>query len=424
MNTKYLCFPLPLHRNQETMTKHAIYPLLFLSFILLFSCNSPQKNAESEFVEITPKDPVLLFDIPIDSFLVIKESVKRNQNLSDILLKQNVSYARISQLVDVAKPVCDVRKMRAGNTYYLFKDRDSLATLRYFAYEKNRVEYVVFDLRDTLKASAGKKEVIRILDTIEGTVNSSLWNALADQKANTELANELSDIYSWTIDFFGIQKGDTFRIYYEQLVVDADTFGIGKVFAARFNHIGADYNAYFFVQDSLGEYFDEEGKSLRKTFLKAPLKFKRVSSRFSNNRMHPILKIRRPHHGIDYAAASGTPVQTIGDGVVVKKAYQKGGGGYYITIKHNGTYSTTYMHLRGYAKGIAVGKKLIQGDVIGYVGSTGLSSGPHLDFRVYKNGRAIDPLKMKSPSAKPVDTAYLKEFYHLRDSLNLVLSPR
>lgn len=405
------------------MTKYSFYPFLFLSFIFLFSCNSPQKNSETELVEILPKDPVLLFDIPIDSFLVIKESVKRNQNLSDILLNQNVSYARISQLVEVAKPVCDVRKMRAGNTYYLFKDRDSLGTLRYLAYEKNRVEYVIFDLRDTMKASAGRKEVIRILDTIEGTVNSSLWNALADQNANTELANELSDIYSWTIDFFGIQKGDTFRIYYEQFVVDADTFGIGKVYAARFNHINYDYNAYFFEQDSIGEYFDEEGKSLRKTFLKAPLKFKRVSSRFSNSRMHPVLKIRRPHHGVDYAAASGTPVQTIGDGVVVKKAYQSGGGGNYLTIKHNGTYSTSYMHLQGYAKGISVGKKLKQGDLIGYVGTTGLSSGPHLDFRVYKNGQAIDPLKMKSPSAKPVDSLYLQKFFALRDSMNGILYP-
>lgn len=410
------------------MTKYSVYLLLFLSFIVLFSCNSPQKNEDTDVTEIIPKDPVLLFDIPVDSFIVEKESVKRNQNLADILLAQNVSYARISQLVDVAKPIFDVRMIKAGNNYYLFKDRDSLATLRYFAYEKNRVEYVVFDLRDTIRATAGKKEVIRLLDTIQGTVKSSLWNALADQNANTELANELSDIFGWTIDFFGIQKGDTFRVYYEKLVVDQDTFGIGKIYAARFNHMNSDYNAYYFEhpdsnQDSVGEYFDEEGKSLRKTFLKAPLKFKRVSSRFSNSRMHPVLKIRRPHHGVDYAAATGTPVLTIGDGVVIKKAYQKNGGGNYLTIKHNGTYSTSYMHLNGYAKGIAVGKRLKQGDLIGYVGQTGLASGPHLDFRVYKNGQAIDPLKMKSPSAKPVDSIYLQEFFSLRDSMNKILYP-
>lgn len=406
------------------MLKYFSYSLFILFVWIFSSCNTQQKKAENTPEEIVLKEPVLLFDIPIDSFLVEKEKVKRNQNLSDILLKQNVSYARISQLVDIAKPVFDVRKIRAGNSYYLFKDRDSLATLRYFAYEKNRVEYVVFDLHDTIRATAGNKEIVRVLDTIEGTVNSSLWNAMVDNNANPELANELADIYGWAIDFFGIQKGDSYRVLYEQLIVDKDTFGIGNVFAAKFKHISTDYNAYFFTQDSIGEYFDEEGKSLRKTFLKAPLKFNRVSSRFSNSRLHPILKIRRPHHGVDYAAASGTPVHTIGDGVVVKKAYQKNGGGNYLTIKHNGTYSTTYMHLKGYAKGIYVGKTLKQSDLIGYVGMTGLASGPHLDFRVYKNGNPIDPLKLKSPSAKPVDSIHLQDFYYLRDSLNLVLYPK
>lgn len=404
------------------MNRSFLYAIISIVILFITSCNTPQKPTENSVEEVVLAEPILLFDIPVDSFLIEKKKVKRNQNLSDILLKQNVSYSRIAQLVNIAKPVCDVRKIKAGNNYYLFKNRDSLQTLRYFAYEKNRVEYVVFDLNDTMRATAGKKEIVRVLDTIEGTVNSSLWNAMVDNNANPELANELSDIYSWTIDFFGIQKGDSYRIFYEKLVVDEDTFGIGKVFAARFNHIGTDYNAYYFTQDSISEYFDEEGKSLRKTFLKAPLKFKRVSSRFSNSRYHPVLKIRRPHHGVDYAANSGTPVYTIGDGVVSRKGYQKRGGGNYISIKHNGTYSTTYMHLRGFAKGMYVGKTLNQGDLIGYVGSTGLSTGPHLDFRVYKNGHAINPLKLKSPSAKPVDSLHLQDFYHLRDSLNLVLS--
>ncbi|MCD6179306.1 MAG: peptidoglycan DD-metalloendopeptidase family protein [Bacteroidales bacterium] len=404
------------------MNKSFIYILLFTVIVFAVSCNSPQKQINNSEKETVLAKPVLLFNIPIDSFLVEKEKVKRNQNLSDILLKQNVSYSKIAQLVKVAKPVCDVRKIKAGNNYYLFKDLDSLQTLHYFAYEKNRVEYVIFDLSDTISVTAGKKEIIRVLDTIEGTINSSLWNSMIDNKVNPELANELSDIYSWTIDFFGIQKGDSYCVFYEKMIVDKDTFGIGKIFAARFNHIGTDYNAYYFEQDSVGEYFDEEGKSLRKTFLKAPLKFKRISSRFSNSRYHPVLKIRRPHHGVDYAAASGTPVHTIGDGVIIRKGYQKRGGGNYLTIKHNGTYSTTYMHLRGFAKGISVGKTVKQGDLIGYVGQTGLATGPHLDFRVYKNGHAIDPLKLKSPSAKPVDSLHLQDFYSLRDSLNRIIA--
>lgn len=408
-------------KKKSKMTKY--FTLILLPFLLLIviSCG-PNKKKEIDEVVSTP-EPTILFDIAVDSFLVLKEKIGRNQNLSDILLAQNVSYQQISQLVEIAKPVFDVRKINVGNTYYLIKEQDTLQKLRYFIYEKNRVEYVVIDLSERIKASAGRKEIVRVLDTIEGTITSSLWNSMVENKVNPELANELSDIYSWTIDFFGIQKGDNYRIYYEKLVVDKDTFGIGRVYAARFNHLKTDYNSFYFIQDSIGEYFDENGKSLRKTFLKAPLKFNRVSSRFSHGRMHPVLKIVRPHHGVDYAASAGTPVLTIGDGVVVARAYQSNGGGNYVTVKHNGTYSTTYMHLQGYAKDISVGKTVKQGDVIGYVGSTGLSTGPHLDFRVYKNGQPIDPLKLKSPSAEPVKPNYLIQFNHLKDSLSKILYP-
>jgi len=246
--------------------------------------------------------------------------------------------------------------------------------------------------------------------------------SLYHQHANTELANELAEIYGWTIDFFGIQKGDHYKVLYEQLVVDQDTFGIGNIYAANFNHMNEDYQAYYFVQDSVGEFFDEEGNSLRKTFLKAPLRYKRISSKFTNRRYHPVLKIYRPHHGVDYAAAAGTPVHTIGDGVVIKKGYQKRGGGNYIKIKHNSTYSTTYMHLQGFAKGMRVGKHVKQGELIGYVGSTGLATGPHLDFRVYKNGTAINPLSIKSTPAKPVDSANIERFRALVDSLKVILN--
>lgn len=223
------------------MLKFFVTLSLFAFLWALSSCNSNQNKPK----EIVVGEPVFLFDIPVDSFLVEKEKVKSNQNLSDILLSENVSYQRIAQLVALTKPIFDVRKIKAGNNYYLFKDPDSLQRLRYLAYEKNRVEYVVFDLNDTLRAIAGNKDIVRVIDTATGTINSSLWNALVDNNTDVELANELSDIYSWTIDFFGIQKGDTYRIYYEELVVDKDTFGIGQVFAARFNHMGKDYNAYY-----------------------------------------------------------------------------------------------------------------------------------------------------------------------------------
>lgn len=398
---------------------------LFFILLIFASCNNetPQteENKEPQVDEIIEN---LFFDINVDSLQIESSTVKRNENLSDILSKNNVEYKDILKLVDRSKDVFDVRKIRRGNTYHILKSEDSLKQTEFMIYEKNRVDYVVFQIRDSIQVWEGKKEVRRVLDTVSGVVESSLWLALNKKNINPQLALELSDIYSWTIDFFGIQKGDSFKVYFEQLIVDDDTIGIGQIYAANFKHDNEDYQAYYFVQDSIGEYFDEKGNSLRKTFLKAPLKYSRISSRFSNSRYHPVLKIYRPHHGVDYAAPSGTPVHTIGDGIVIKKGYQKNGGGNYLKIKHNANYTTLYMHLRGFAKGIHVGQRLKQGDLIGYVGATGLATGPHLDFRVFRNGVAINPLKMKSEPAKPVDSANWNEYQQLIDSLKyFILEP-
>jgi len=258
-------------------------------------------------------------------------------------------------------------------------------------------------------------------DSVTEIILPSLWNSMVEQQADPNLANELSEIYAWTIDFFGLRKGDTYKAIYEQYFVEDKYIGLGKIIAANFYHLGEDHYAFYFEQNNAGDYFDEEGNSLQRTFLKAPLRFTRISSGFSHSRMHPVLKIRRPHHGVDYAAATGTPVYTVGDGVVSKKGYQKRGGGNYVKIKHNGTYSTTYMHLSGYAKGINVGKKVKQGDLIGYVGSSGLATGPHLDFRFYRNGKAVNPLKVESPPSKPIDPDYQIRFDSVANHYTVIL---
>jgi murein DD-endopeptidase MepM/ murein hydrolase activator NlpD len=234
---------------------------------------------------------------------------------------------------------------------------------------------------------------------------------------NPVLAIELSDIYAWAIDFFGIQKGDRYKVIYDELYVEDKFAGFGKIHAAVFENMGVSVKAYYFTSGSQSGYFDSEGNSLRKAFLKAPLNFSRISSRYSHSRMHPVLKYRRPHLGVDYAAPRGTPVYSIGDGVVVKKAYQKSGGGYYLTIKHNSVYTSQYMHLNGYARGMAPGVRVTQGQLIGYVGKTGLATGPHLDFRIYKNGSPVDPLRVKAPPVEPVSEENKPAFIHLRDSL-------
>lgn len=386
--------------------------ILFLSISLtIVSCGiaPSDEDAISDREEIVYL-PKTEYGIVVDSLFVIKEKVKKNEFLADILLKYGVSYSTIDHIARFTRDTFDVRKIRAGNNYTVICDNDTSRTAQYFAYEINPYRYVLYSFNDSLAVKKGAKDIVIELDTISGIISSSLWNSIADVGGDPNMANSLSEIYAWTIDFFGLQKGDRYKVYYEKLFVDGKYIELGKIIAANFYHGGDDNYAFYFVQNNQGDYFDEEGNSLQRTFLKAPLRFSRISSGFSHSRLHPVLKIRRPHHGVDYAAPSGTPVHTVGDGIVIKRGYQKRGGGNYVKIKHNGTYSTTYMHLKGYAKGISVGKKVKQGDLIGYVGRTGLATGPHLDFRFYRNGKAVNPLKVESPPSKPIDSAYIVQF--------------
>ena len=398
-----------------------IFVLIISAFIIIIVSNVFNKNnyqeENIEIVEIVEPEHEFEYGIIIDSLIIIKDKVRRNQFLSDILLKYNVDYTTIDKIARASKPVFNVRKIRRGNNYSIICSNDSINKLLYFVYEKSPTKYIVYDLTDSICIYSGEKEIETRIEKTKGTIVNSFWNAMIDNSCDPNLANELSEVFAWTIDFFGIQKGDTYNAIYEALYVDNKYIGLGNIQAANINHSGNDYFAFYYIQDSVGDYFDEEANSLMRTFLKAPLRYKRISSGYSHSRLHPILKIRRPHHGVDYAAATGTPVLTIGDGVVIKKAYQKRGGGNYLKIKHNGTYTTSYMHLSKYAKGMKKGTRVKQGDVIGYVGKTGLATGPHLDFRVYRNGKAINPLKLKSPPAKPVDSSNLSEYRLLKDSL-------
>lgn len=388
--------------------------LILFAFVIIFF-NNNNKDIETSNEVKTKHISKKLYGIEIDSLFIIKDVVKRNENLSEILLKYNVDYPSINELVKKSKNIFNVRNIKRGNNYSIIFNNDSIQKVLYFIYENSQTNYIVYELNDSIKVYQGKKTVKKQINKVSGVINSSLWNTLKDNNANPILAVELSEIYAWTIDFFEIQKGDKFKIIYEDLFVEGKKIGLGKVLASSITHKNDDYYAFYFLQKDNGGYFDEKGNSLQRTFLKAPLRYKRISSRFSNSRYHPVLKIRRPHHGVDYAASTGTPVHSIGDGVIVKKGYQRRGAGNYIKIKHNSVYLTVYGHFSRFAKGMKKGVKVKQGQTIGYVGQTGLATGPHLDFRVFKNGHAINPLKMHSPSAKPVDTAYLKNYLPLVD---------
>ena len=408
-------------RRTSGLIFQMVVVLLFTG--LLFSCQQnkkQQKQKEQTEIQndtVIVAEPVLKYGLPADSFIIKTGNVKRNQHLSTILNNFGVSMATIDRIARQSKPVFDVRKIRSGNHYSVFQTPDSLGEARFFVYENSPTDYYVFELFDSLRIYHGQKEIQTQLRTAQGVIESSLWNTMKDNNLDPMLALRLNNIYAWTIDFFAIQKGDRFRVIYQEQYVDTTYIGIGEIFAAQFDHFGDEHYAFRFFQDERFDYFDEEGQSLRKAFLKAPLDFFRISSRFSNSRMHPVLRIRRPHHGVDYAAPKGTPVKTIGDGTVIARAFQRNGGGNYVKIKHNSMYTTTYMHLSGFAKGITTGARVEQGQVIGYVGATGLATGPHLDFRISKNGRLVDPLKVEAPPVEPVSEENLPRYNQLKDSL-------
>lgn len=346
------------------------------------------------------------FCIVLDRFNVCKQRIKTNENLSKILSGYNVDYILIDKLVRKSRNVFDVRKILTGNPYTILYSKDTSLSAKYLIYEQNPVDYIVFDLTDTLNVYKEKKDVEVKIQMASGIITSSLYETMIDNKIKPLLAIELSEIYAWAIDFYRIQKNDKFKVIYEERFVEEQSIGFGKILAAYFYHAGKEFYAIYFDRD----YFDECANSLRKSLLKAPLRYTRISSGFTNRRFHPILKRYKSHFGIDYAAPTGTPIRSVGDGIVVEARYKKGNGNY-VKIKHNSVYTTQYLHMTKRAKGIKKGVWVKQGQVIGYVGSTGLATGPHLCYRFWKHGRQVNPFKEKIPPSKPVKEEFLKEYY-------------
>jgi murein DD-endopeptidase MepM/ murein hydrolase activator NlpD len=344
---------------------------------------------------------LLVFGIPSDSFVVIRGHIRPNRFLSDILGDYGVSATEVEKVISNSKNVFDVRHLRAGNDFTILADNDSAARLKYFIYSHDPSLSYIFSFNDSLNITPFRYEARSVIKFSSGTITTSLWDAIITNGINPELVIELSDIYAWTVDFFGLQKGDSFKVIYEEKYIGEKSIGIGKIFGALFTGSGRHIYAIPMMQNGAESFYDTDGSSLKKAFLKAPLHFSGIGSRFSSARMHPILRIVRPHYGVDYSAPYGTPVYSIGDGKVISAGIE-GESGRIVRIRHNSVYTTAYLHLSGFAKGIAGGVTVKQGDVIGYVGTTGLSTGPHLDFRFYKNGYPVDPLKVDAPSVEPV----------------------
>ncbi len=411
--------------TNNQLFKIAFLGILTLGFLTFSSCENSTKSIDNKDAKAEPKEEIKKeiekrFGIPITDYIIDNHKVRTNQYFSTILTDQGIPYSRVHETVLASEGIFDIRYIRSGNKYFTFNRKDSTTKTDFLIYQVNETNYIKFDYRNEVIVSSHELPIILDTNISKGVIESSLWMSMKNAGIDPMLSMDLADIYAWTIDFYGLQKGDSFNVIYETRYIDSTYIGLGKVLACSFTHSEHNYLAYIFVQDSLEDYFDELGGSLRRAFLKAPLRFRRISSKFSNSRLHPVLKIRRPHHGVDYAAATGTPVQTIGDGKVIFVG-RKGGYGKRVEIKHNGTYTTGYAHLSRYAKGLKKGDFVKQGTVIGYVGSTGMSTGPHLDFRVYKSGTPIDPLKMKSPPAIPIKEDKKKDYKKVIEFYNLIL---
>lgn len=379
------------------MRKFAISVLSFVA--LAFSaCSEPERDA----VEIIDQDAVQEAPDPgfrADSLTVVEGKVKSGQFFSTLLGSLGMSQKDAYDLTIACDSIFDVRTLRVGNAYRAYYD--SLA-VRYLVYDRDRASSIVFSCRPPYEAWIYEKPVSVESRYADVTINSSLWNDMRDAGVSPLLILSLSDIYAWTIDFFGLQKGDRFRVLYDEKMCDGEVLAVDTVRYAVFSHGGEDLPMIMYNQrDSGNIWWNDKGESMRKAFLKAPLQYSRISSGFSYARRHPVTRKVQPHTGVDYAAPKGTPVMTIGDGTITSMKYE-GAGGNTVRIKHNSVYSTAYLHLSKFASGLKVGQRVRQGEVIGYVGSTGRSTGPHLDFRVWKNGDPINPLKMESPPAEPL----------------------
>jgi murein DD-endopeptidase MepM/ murein hydrolase activator NlpD len=401
--------------------------LLIISFLsvtcvaLLLGVLIKKQQSNPRFAEVTStahstidtvRVPVIKYGLNLSEFVVIDQTVEKNEAFSDIFLKHNVAYQTISYLIKESKDIFNCKKIRAGNKYAVIgTNSDTGFVAKKIVYEENKLNYVIFNLDDSLYIYRGQNEVEHKHQEVAGVVEGSLYETFDNMDIPSDLAVRIADIFSCTIDFYKIQKGDKFKIIYDQDFVKGETLAVGQIDGVEFTSGGKDYYAFYYEKDKShgGEYFDENGNSMRKQFLKAPLKFFRITSKYSLNRFHPVVKEWRAHLGTDYAAAPGTPILATGDGVVEEAQFGVYNGNY-VKIRHNGEYKTQYLHMSKIATGMHAGRKVKQGEVIGYVGMTGLATGPHVCYRFWKDGQQVDPFKQKLQFSEPLPKKYKGDY--------------
>jgi murein DD-endopeptidase MepM/ murein hydrolase activator NlpD len=391
--------------------------VLVNQYYLVPTLIQPQASVDSLVTKpVEIKEPSLLYGMVVDNLTVIEDKIKRNENLGDILTEYNVPASIIHQVSQLSRNIFDARKIAPNKKYTLICDQDSLKTAKAFVYEPNPMEYIVFRFEDTLWVDVCKRDVVIAEKSIAGEIKSNLSETIEELGISHELTNRFVDVFGWQVDFQRLQKGDKFKLIYEEAQVEGVSVGIKQINAIYFEHFGSAYYAFPFDQGEGVDYFDEEGKSLRKALLKYPIEFTRISSRYTMSRFHPVQKRWKAHLGTDFAAPRGTPIRTVGDGVVEEAQY-KSNNGNYVKVRHNGTYTTQYLHMSKIADGVRAGMKVRQGQTIGYVGSTGLATGPHLCYRFWRNGVQVDALKVELPPSQPVKKDYVEAFESVKTEL-------
>ena len=380
---------------------------LFLVILIILSFTSCEKKVESTKVEVPEPNQ---FGLAVNDLIEVCDTIQSNETLSDILLPHSVSQQTINEIEKKALNVFPLRKLKTDKELFVYAKWDTVETVNYFVYKEDAVNFVVFDLRDTINVYKKQRPFVVKQVEVSGIIKSGLILDLKEKNISKEVGFAMADIYESQIDFGMLRENDSYSVLFEEIYVDDKPAAVGKILASKFNFRKKDFYAFRFDKEKEGIYFDEHGKGLLGMFLTAPIKFRyRITSKYSSNRYHPILQRNKAHLGTDYAAANGTPIMTVANGVVLEAGYT-GGNGYYVKVKHNGTYTTQYLHMSRFAKGIRRGVHVIQGQTIGYVGSTGLATGPHVCFRFWKNGMQVNPLKEKNQSSAPVSKKNKEEF--------------
>ncbi|MDT0645615.1 peptidoglycan DD-metalloendopeptidase family protein [Zunongwangia sp. F260] len=393
------------------MKKLSTLILIIFAFIACNDDNVVEEKQEEVAVLKTPPQ-VKKYGFVINDYEVVEDTIRPGDSFGNIMGEQGVSLAKVYEISEKVNDTFNPARIVAGKKYMILKAKDSAQTPQFFIYEENKIDFTVVGLGDEIKAYKKQRPVSVKKREVSGVITSSLSEAMQDQGLSNLLVYELSNIYQWSIDFFRLQKGDQFKMVYHEKYIDDTIFaGIDRVEAAVFRHSDKPFYAFEYETDSItnkSSYYDDEAKALQSFFLKAPLDYSRISSRYSKRRYHPVQKRWKAHLGTDYAAAHGTPIVSTADGTVIAASYTSGNGNY-VKIRHNNKYTTQYLHMT--KRNVRNGQAVKQGDVIGFVGSTGLATGPHVCYRFWVNGKQVDPYRQNLPTAKHIEDAHKDEYY-------------